>query len=85
MKTLIAASLLISSMAHADFTVTGDGAQKLWKTIDTIGKIENVQVVQPYNGKEYMSIDTISLRFRRIQCLHFLCEHRRTRNFCHRL
>lgn len=81
MKTLIAASLLFSSMAYADFTVTGDGAQKLWKSIDTIGKIENVPVVQPYNGKEYMSIDTVSCVFEEYNACTFYANTDGQRNF----
>lgn len=66
MKNLVivsCATLLFSLNSYAQINISGNKAVKLWNRIDSIGKIENIQVILVENGQQAIHLDQIECVF----------------------
>lgn len=56
-------TLLFSLNSYAQINISGTKAVKLWSRIDSIGKIENVQMILIENGQQAIHLDRIACVF----------------------
>lgn len=56
-------TFLFSINSYAQININGTQATKLWNSIDSIGKIENVQIIQTENGQQAIHLDHIACVF----------------------
>lgn len=81
MKVALIASFLFSSFAFANITVTGPAAKAIWNSAKTVGQIENVDIIQKYDNKEGLYLDTISCVFEQYNACTFYANTEAARSF----